>query len=209
MPNGSTVLLFTYSTCGKQRQWRLPTPSYKSKRLSRVSTVRWDSSASIVTRLRACSLRNCGSIARRGKRFSYSPAVHIDSVDKTMDTWGWKGQGVKLTIQLYLAPRLRMSGPTPPLPTSLPRVHTDISFVTLTKTSCNAAAEEAQEMKVRLLLFLWQNEPTSAFKSTFSYTRACLYGQAAIVMPRDSDRNSSLWVSCRFRKDAELSMCQY
>lgn len=70
---------------------------------------------------------------------------------------------MKLTIQLYLVPRLRMSGPAPPLPACLSRVHTDISSVTLIKTSCNAAAEEAQEMKVRLLLFLWQNEPTSAF----------------------------------------------
>jgi hypothetical protein len=125
MPNESTVLVFTYSTCGKQRQWRLPTPSSKSKRLSRVPTVRWDSSASIVTTLRACSLTNGGSIARRGKRFNYSPAVHIDSGDNTMDTWGWRGQGVKLTIQLHLVKRLRMSGPTPPLPTRLPRVHTD------------------------------------------------------------------------------------
>jgi len=199
MPNGSTVLVFTYSNCGKPRQWRLPTPNSTPKRLSRVSTVRWDRSASIVTMLRAFSLTNGGSIAIRGKRFSSSTAVHIDSGDNTMDTWGWRGQGVKLTIHLHLVPRLRMSGPTPPLPTCLPRVHTEISFVTLTKISCYAVAE-AQEMKVRLLLFFKQNEPTSAITSTFSYMRACLYGQAAIVMPEDSDRNSSLWVSCRSEK---------
>jgi hypothetical protein len=160
-----------------------------------------------VPRLRACSLTKGGSIARRGKRFSYSPAVHIDSGDNTMDIWGWRGQGVKLTIQLHLVPRLRMSGPTPPLPTCLPRVHTDISFVTLKDLLQRSRGSSGNETAFAAVL--WQNEPTSAFTSTFSCMRTCLYGQAAIVMQRDSDRNSSLWVSCRSRKDAELGLCEY
>jgi hypothetical protein len=67
-----------------------------------------------------------------------------------------------------------------------------------------------REMKVRLLLLVRQNERSSAFTGTFLYMRAGLYGQAAIVMLRDSDRNSSL---CVFADPGEMrnwkSLCEY
>jgi hypothetical protein len=34
----------------------------------------------------------------------------------SMGTWGQSGRGVKLTTHLYLVPRSRMRGATPPLP---------------------------------------------------------------------------------------------
>jgi hypothetical protein len=103
---------------------------------------------------------------------------------------------VKLTIHLHLLPRPYTS-----------TAHTDSCSVTLTKPSRHVATEEAQEMKVRLLLFLWQNEQTSAYVSSQrlqALSRVCglAYTQAAIVTRRDSDRTSSLWA-------AELGLCEY
>jgi hypothetical protein len=61
---------------------------------------------------------------------------------------------------------------------------------------------------LRLLLFLWQNEQTSAYVSLRQHlqalSRVCglAYTQAAIVTRRDSDRNLSL-------RAAELGLCEY
>ena len=89
-------------------------------------------SAQTVTRLQAARPRYRGSIPGRGNRFLISPK-HPDRI------WGppslifrqvQSGRGVRLTTNLQITPRIRMSGVIPPLPpcTSKTRTRTTYSL---------------------------------------------------------------------------------